>query len=155
MTKTPAQPPTPHPSPHPSGHPPRHPRHHLLHGLAALALLQGVAALASTPAELLAGYSAQAGQAPQPARGQQFFTSKHGHDWACADCHGATPTQTGRHAVTAKSITPLAPAFQAGRFTDPAKVEKWFRRNCNDVAGRDCSAAEKADMLAWLLTLKP
>jgi len=38
---------------------------------------------------------------------------------------------------------------------DPAKVEKWFRRNCNDVMGRECTAGEKADVLAWLLTLKP
>ena len=39
-------------------------------------------------------------------------------------------------------------------FTDPAKTEKWFRRNCNDVMGRVCTADEKADVLAWLLTLK-
>ncbi len=48
----------------------------------------------------------------------------------------------------------LAPAFNAERFTDSARVEKWFRRNCNDVAGRKCSAAEKADIVSWLLTLK-
>ena len=40
-------------------------------------------------------------------------------------------------------------------FSDPAKVEKWFRRNCNDVAGRECTAGEKADVLAWLISLKP
>ena len=44
--------------------------------------------------------------------------------------------------------------INAERFTDTAKAEKWFRRNCNDVAGRECTAAEKADMLAWLLTLR-
>ena len=49
----------------------------------------------------------------------------------------------------------MAPAFNAERFTDAAKVEKWFRRNCNDVVGRECTAAEKADVLAWLSTLKP
>ena len=37
---------------------------------------------------------------------------------------------------------------------DRCRVEKWFRRNCNDVVGRECTAAEKADVLAWLLTLK-
>ena len=35
-----------------------------------------------------------------------------------------------------------------------AKTEKWFRRNCNDVASRECTAAEKAGVLAWLLALK-
>jgi hypothetical protein len=61
----------------------------------------------------------------------------------------------GRHVVTGKAIAPLAPAFNAERFSDAAKSEKWFRRNCGDVVGRECSASEKADLLAWLLTLKP
>ena len=40
------------------------------------------------------------------------------------------------------------------RKTDAAKTEKWFRRNCNDVVGRECSAGEKADVLSWLASLK-
>jgi hypothetical protein len=123
--------------------------------LALLCLLPPAPASAATSADLLAGYSAQAGRAPAPARGQQFFNTAHGKDWQCASCHGAVPTQTGKHAATGKPIAALAPAFNPERFTDPAKVEKWFRRNCNDVVGRECSAAEKADLLAWLLTLKP
>lgn len=111
-------------------------------------------AQAATPAELLAGYTAQAGAPAQAARGQAFFTGKHGREWACASCHGAVPTQTGKHAGTGKVIQPLAPAFNPQRFTDESKAEKWFRRNCNDVVGRECTPAEKADVLAWLLTLK-
>jgi hypothetical protein len=34
-------------------------------------------AQAATPADLLAGYAAQAGGTPQADRGQQFFTSRH------------------------------------------------------------------------------
>ena len=113
------------------------------------------AALAATPTELLSGYAAQAGATPLPARGQQFFNTSHGKDWQCASCHGALPTQAGKHAATGKPIAALAPAFNPERFTDQAKVEKWFRRNCKDVVGRECSAAEKADLLAWWLTLKP
>jgi hypothetical protein len=30
-----------------------------------------------------------------------------------------------------------------------------FRMNCKDVVGRECTAAEKADVLSWLLTVKP
>ena len=123
--------------------------------LLGLALLIGTPAQAGTAAEQLAGYSAQAGAAASPARGQQFFNSLHGRTWSCASCHGSSPTAAGRHASTGKSIAPLAPAFQPDRFTDSAKTEKWFRRNCNDVVGRECSAGEKADVLAWLLTLKP
>ena len=121
-----------------------------------LSLLLGAgAAAAATPPELLAGYTAQAAGAANAARGQQFFTTRQGREWSCASCHAAVPTQAGKHASTGKAITALAPAFNPERFTDPAKVEKWFRRNCNDVAGRECSAAEKADVMAWLLTLKP
>lgn len=109
---------------------------------------------AVTPAEQLASYSAKAGSPAQAARGQQWFNSKHGQDWSCSSCHTATPTVEGRHASTAKPIAPLAPAFNPERFADAAKTEKWFRRNCNDVLGRECSNAEKADVLAWLLTLK-
>ncbi len=119
-----------------------------------LALMVSTAALAATPAEQLAAYSAQAGQPAQTARGEAFFTNKHGKDWSCSSCHTATPAATGKHASTGKEISPMAPAANPQRFTDAAKTEKWFRRNCNDVVGRECSASEKADMLAWLISLK-
>jgi hypothetical protein len=126
--------------------------------LPAAVLLLCAAALhptaqAATPAELLTGYAAQAGVAAIPSKGQQFFTTKHGREWSCSSCHGVVPTQAGKHASTGKPIAALAPAFNTDRFTDAAKTEKWFRRNCNDVVGRECSAAEKANLLAWLLTL--
>ena len=114
----------------------------------------GSPVFAITPAEQLATYSAQAAAAPQAAKGQQLFNAKHGKEWSCASCHGAVPTADGKHAGTGKPIGPLAPAFNPERFTDAAKTEKWFRRNCNDVIGRECTAGEKADVLAWLLTLK-
>jgi cytochrome c peroxidase len=128
----------------------------LLRGAAAALALAAAQALAATPADLLAGYSAQAGAAATPARGQAFFNQRPaGRDWSCASCHGAVPVAGGRHAATGKDITPLAPAANPQRFADAAKTEKWFRRNCNDVLGRECSAGEKADVLAWLVTLKP
>lgn len=91
---------------------------------------------------------------PSASAGQTFFTSKHGADWSCSTCHGVPPTGEGKHAVTSKVIAPLAPAFNAERFIDNAKSEKWFRRNCKDVLNRECTAGEKADVLAYLLTLK-
>jgi len=51
-------------------------------------------------------------------------------------------------------IQPLAPAANPQRFTDVAQVEKWFKRNCGDVLKRECTAQEKGDILAWLVTLK-
>ena len=121
---------------------------------AAIALAGVASAQAVTPADMLAAYSTQAGQPAATERGRQWFTTRHGREWSCASCHGATPTQTGKHASTGKPIAALAPAFNPERFTDAAKTEKWFRRNCNDVIGRECSAAEKADVLAWLMTLE-
>jgi len=121
--------------------------------VAALALAG--AAHAATPSEQLAGYTAAAKTAADPQRGQKLFTTIGSKEWSCSSCHGATPTGTGKHASTGKAIQPLAPAANAERFADPAKTEKWFRRNCNDVLGRECSPGEKADVLAWLMTLKP
>ncbi|MEY4435264.1 MAG: hypothetical protein RL175_219 [Pseudomonadota bacterium] len=111
-------------------------------------------AWAATPAELLAGYTAQSGLPASAVKGETFFKASHGQEWQCTSCHGKSPTVGGRHASTDKAIEPLAPAANAKRFTDSAKVEKWFRRNCKDVLARECTAAEKADVLAWLITLR-
>jgi len=121
---------------------------------AALAVTQAGTAWAGTSQEQLGTLSAQAGRSPNVAQGQQFFNAKHGREWSCASCHNAQPTGEGKHANTGKSISALAPAFNPERFTDPGKSEKWFRRNCNDVLARECTAAEKADVLAWLMSLK-
>lgn len=121
----------------------------------ASAVLSAVAApvQALSPREALDNFATQAGSRPSAERGRQFFVSTHGQDWSCSSCHGERPTGDGRHAGTGKPIQPLAPAFNAQRFTDAAKVEKWFRRNCKDVLARECTPAEKADVLAWLVSI--
>jgi cytochrome c peroxidase len=110
---------------------------------------------AASPQEMLAAYNQAAGQSAQEALGQTFFTSNHGKEWSCSTCHTKKPTSDGQHAATRKVISPLAPSANPTRFTDIAKTEKWFRRNCNDVLGRECTASEKANALAWLISLKP
>lgn len=122
---------------------------------AGLWLTSASAVWAASPADILARYQAESGVPAQAARGQAFFTARHGGEWSCASCHGTTPTATGKHASTGKPIAPLAPAFNPERLSSEAKVEKWFRRNCRDVLSRECSPAEKADVVAWLITLKP
>jgi cytochrome c peroxidase len=126
--------------------------------LAALLLAGLVPAVhAATPAELLADYSAKAGAPALAERGQKLFTTNFGRDlgFSCASCHGAVPVGEGKDQVTDKRIKPLAPAANAARFTDVVKVEYHFNLNCKDVLGRVCTPGEKADVLAWLLTLKP
>lgn len=137
----------------------------------ALALLVGFAtafatgfatlpAHAETPRDMVAGYTQEAvrnqpGFAASAERGRTFFARK----WnvtdkmpSCAACHGEWPNAEGSHVITAKPIKPLAPAANPERFSSLAKVEKWFRRNCTEVVGRECSAAEKADFVQFLAT---
>jgi hypothetical protein len=111
-----------------------------------LDIRQSLDAAARRESADFAGFSAQ--------RGEAFFKSGHGRDWSCASCHTTNPLAAGRHAKTNKDIAPLAPEANAERFTRPDKVEKWFRRNCNDVLGRPCTAAEKGDVLVYLMSLK-
>lgn len=87
------------------------------------------------------------------ARGERFFKTVRG-DWACATCHTKDPLDAGQHARTGRDIAPLAPAANPERFADARKTDKWFRRNCNDVLGRSCTALEKGDVLVWLMSLK-
>ena len=118
-------------------------------------ILMGMAFIvsAATPQDLLKSYEVQSGKASS-SRGEQFFNAKHGKEWSCASCHENPPNHDTKHIVTGKVIKPLAPSANPARFTDEARAEKWFKRNCNDVLGRDCSAQEKADVLSWLMTVK-
>ena len=126
--------------------------------LAALGVVTSIGApawaQATTPAAQLQRWQAAAGAPGDAARGQKLFNTKAGNDVSCASCHGSPPTGPSRHASTGKPIDALAPAFNSERFADQAKADKWFRRNCKDVFSRECSAAEKADLLAYLLSLR-
>ena len=123
----------------------------LLVGLILLSFI-GVA-VSVTPQELLKGYEAQSGRA-SPVRGEQFFNAKHGQEWSCTSCHENPPNHDTKHIITGKVIKPLSPNANPERFSDQAKVEKWFKRNCNDVLGHECTAQEKADVLSWLMSVK-
>lgn len=130
-----------------------------LNCVVALACLMGLSAAAraadTTPAQQLSRWAEQAGAPGRADAGKVFFQRQHGREWSCASCHGMPPTARGEHASTGKSIAPLAPVFNPQALTDTAKVDKWLRRNCKDVLARECSAQEKADVLAYLISLKP
>jgi hypothetical protein len=126
--------------------------------VAVVAVLAAATAYAA-PADVLREYESAA-RASAPAfaasaeRGAQFFRSTHGGDWSCASCHTQKPVVAGQHAKTGKTIAPLSPVANAERFTERARYEKWFRRNCNDVLSRECTPQEKSDVLAFLLSLR-
>jgi len=123
-------------------------------------MLLSAHASADSPASFMAHYAQQAGVAASalsPARGEALYRGEHpgrnGAAQSCATCHTANPKQAGQTRV-GKRIEPLAPSVNPQRFTDAAKVEKWFRRNCTDVLQRECSAQEKGDFIAFLNQLK-
>ena len=107
--------------------------------------------------DLINNYAGEAarsapGFSPSPERGKDFFA----HNWGasakmpnCQSCHGSNLAQDGKHVITGKRIAPLSPSANPERLTSGSKVEKWFRRNCKEVVGRECTAAEKADLLKF------
>jgi len=121
-------------------------------------MLASVAAQAETAQQIGRTYAAeatarQAGFAPSAKRGETFFRQRFANNDkmpACTSCHTDSPLNGGQHAITGKAIRPLAVVANPERFADPAKVEKWFGRNCKEVIGRDCTPAEKADFVAYM-----
>lgn len=126
------------------------------YAVAFAAVLAALPVFAETPVEIQAAFQKEAAsdfKSFSAARGESFFKTKHGGEWSCSSCHTENPVATGKHAKTGKAIEPLAPSATSERFTNMKKVEKWFKRNCNDVLDRACTPQEKGDVLAYLLTL--
>ena len=126
---------------------------------AALALMFAGASIAGPREDQLATY-ASAAKAANPAfsgfsanRGKtlhtQTFSGGKADTPSCTTCHGKD-TRTAGRALTGKAIDPVAVSVTPSRYTDAAKVEKWFKRNCNEVLGRECSAQEKGDWLSFM-----
>lgn len=121
-------------------------------------LLISIACQAETPQQIRQTYAAeanarQAGFTPSAQRGENFFRQRFAHNDkmpACTSCHTDNPVNAGQHAITGKAIRPLAVAGNPERFANPAKVEKWFGRNCKEVVGRPCTPAEKADFVIYM-----
>ena len=115
---------------------------------------------ATTPSEILTTFKEQASASPDfkefsIERGATFFKTKpEGADVSCSSCHSENPAAFGKHADTNKEILPLAPAANPDRFTNMAKVEKWYKRNCHDVLERECTAQEKGDVLMYLINVQ-
>lgn len=101
------------------------------------------AAKAGNPA--FSGFSAERGKTLHT----QNFAGGKPDTPACTTCHGKDTRAAGR-TPAGKAIDPVAVSAAPSRYTDPAKVEKWFKRNCNEVLGRECSAQEKGDWLSFM-----
>ena len=121
-------------------------------------LLASFTSHAETPQQIRQIYAAeasaqQAGFTPAGKHGEALFRQRFSNNAkmpACTSCHTDSPLNAGQHAITGKSVKPLAVSANAERFSDSAKVEKWFGRNCKEVVGRACTPAEKADFVTYM-----
>lgn len=110
-------------------------------------LVARYAAAAKESAPAFAGFSAQRGEAFHLKK----FSGGKPDTPACTSCHSSSPREAGR-TLTGKAIEPMAVSMTPERYADPAKVEKWFKRNCNEVLGRECTPLEKGDWLAYMMS---
>jgi len=104
---------------------------------------------------LLQNYAAQGAATADEERGKRMWEEVFNRDGefperSCASCHTLDLTKTGKHVKTNKEITPMTPSANTKRLTDGKKIEKWFKRNCKWTLGRECTAQEKADFLAYI-----
>ncbi len=122
---------------------------------AAMMIAAGVMANGQRDA-ILSGFAAEAGVSSFSVdAGRTLFLSQNtgGKEAtpSCTSCHSNNPQAQGRTRV-GKVIEPMAVSVNPERFTDPEKVEKWFRRNCTSVLGRECTAEEKGNFMAFMMS---
>ncbi len=126
-----------------------------------LACALATAAAGESPKPVLDFYAGEA-KASDPGfsrfsaeRGEHLFRTKFSTGKpdtpSCTTCHTTDPRKTGQTRA-GKDIEPMAASASPKRYTDQAKTEKWFGRNCHNVLGRDCTATEKGDFITFMLT---
>ena len=88
-------------------------------------------------------------------RGEDIFLSKHvgkkGELISCASCHGTDLNKSNQNHFTGKTINALSPKANPKRFTDKTEIEKWLKRNFNDVYNREGTAVEKGDVTTYII----
>jgi hypothetical protein len=133
---------------------------HLL-SIIVLACALGPATAGESPKSLLDFYASEA-KASDPGfsgfsaeRGEHLFRTNFSTGKpdtpSCTTCHTTDPRKTGQTRA-GKDIEPMAASANPNRYSDQAKAEKWFGRNCNNVLGRECTATEKGDFITFMLS---
>jgi len=125
------------------------------------AFIVPLASVAAARDDLLARYAAAAKAATpsfsgfSAARGEKLhithFTGGKPETLSCTTCHSDSTRGAGR-TPAGKAIEAVAVSVTPTRYTDPAKVEKWFKRNCTEVLGRECTPLEKGDWLSYMIS---
>jgi cytochrome c5 len=117
------------------------------------ALFTTVAFASPATDSLLAQYKAAGATKPDAAKAKKDWTTEvavDGEKMSCSTCHGTDLSKAGKHHKTGKAIEAMSPRVTIDRFTEEKKIEKWFKRNCKDAWGRECTVQEKADFLTFL-----
>lgn len=120
------------------------------------AVIFSASATATVVDDLLKTYQGQGGSNFSVEQGKKRWHEDHpdpeesGKVRNCSSCHTDDFKAKGRHAKTGEPIDPLAPSVNKERLTDPKFIEKWFKRNCKWVIGRECTPQEKGDFLMFL-----
>jgi len=108
-------------------------------------LINHYAALAKTQDALFDGFDV--------GRGKSLYITKSFDGKkdtpSCTTCHTNDPTKVGETRA-GKTIDPMAASASPQRYQSLKKAEKWFRRNCKSVLGRECTVTEKGDFLIYM-----
>ncbi|MGE4296136.1 MAG: DUF1924 domain-containing protein [Campylobacterales bacterium] len=104
---------------------------------------------------LLNEFKTQGGGPFDAKRGEAAWMQENlikGEKMSCVTCHGKDLTQGGKHYTSGEAIDPMAPSVTKTRFSDLKHTRKWFKRNCKEVYGRECTPQEKGDFMLFILS---
>ncbi len=89
-------------------------------------------------------------------KGEEIFKSKHigkkGKEISCESCHTTNLANSGENIFTGKPIEPLSPKANPKRLTDINEIEKWLKRNFNDVYNKEGTPMEKGDVITYIMS---
>ena len=81
---------------------------------------------------------------------KKYISNNKPFERSCTTCHGKDIQSPGKHVRSGKEIEPMSKKINPSRLTDKNKIAKWFKRNCKWTMGRECTAQEKADIVAFI-----
>ena len=109
----------------------------------------------STVNTLMKNYQSQGAKNGNALRGEKFWNKTFSgkapfSERSCKSCHSTNLKNKGEHIRTGKILKPMAPSINKSSLSKVKKVNKWFKRNCKWTTGKECSAQQKADILAFI-----
>ena len=104
---------------------------------------------------LMESYQSQGAKSGNALRGEKFWNKTFSGkapftERSCKSCHTANLKNKGEHVRTGKILESMAPSINKSSLSKVKKVKKWFKRNCKWTTGKECSAQQKADILAFI-----